>query len=267
MLQLHSLLAKVGPKDRKFGVKARLTGALNVTVNILKQNLLNSKLVLPCLQVLRVYSSNSVNAISLGKSGAVELMFKIVGPYSKKNTTVLKVALDTLGALLKSKNNARRAVDRGHVPALLLAYHDWHRNDAHHRHMLIRKGLLACLRNVTNIKEGRKAFNEADGMRVLYNTSTECLPVRTLDPLVNTSSLIMRKCFPKNRLPLPTIKSAFRYPLPHVPAGGPVAQIYSQMPGGSREDHVTCLNNNNNSNNNNNNNNKPLQNGAAYTVS
>uniref|UniRef100_A0A8C5F6K4 Cytosolic carboxypeptidase 1 n=1 Tax=Gadus morhua TaxID=8049 RepID=A0A8C5F6K4_GADMO len=231
MLQLHSLLAKVGPKDRKFGVKARLTGALNVTVNLLKQNLLNSKLVLPCLQVLRVYSSNSVNAISLGKSGAVELMFKIVGPHTKKNTTLLKVALDTLGALLKSKTNARRAVDRGHVPLLLFAYQDWHRNDTRQRHMLIRKGLLASLRNITNIKCGRTAFIEADGMRVLYNTSNECLPVRTLDPLVNTSSLIMRKCFPKNRLPLPTIKSAFHYPLPHVPAGGPVAQIYSQMPG------------------------------------
>jgi hypothetical protein len=31
-----------------------------------------------------------VNAISLGKSGAVELMFKIVGPHTKKNTTLLK---------------------------------------------------------------------------------------------------------------------------------------------------------------------------------
>lgn len=60
----------------------------------------------------------------------------------------------------------------------------------------------------------------------------ECLPVRTLDPLVNTSSLIMRKCFPKNRLPLPTIKSAFHYQLPHIPAAGPVAQLYSQPPGG-----------------------------------
>uniref|UniRef100_A0A668AX46 Cytosolic carboxypeptidase 1 n=1 Tax=Myripristis murdjan TaxID=586833 RepID=A0A668AX46_9TELE len=231
MLQLHSLLAKVGPKDRKFGVKARLNGALNVTVNLLKQNLQNTKLLLPCLQVLRVYSTNSVNAISLGKNGVVELMFKIVGPYSKKNTSLLKVALDTLGALLKSKTNARRAVDRAHVPALLAVYQDWHRNDTRQRHMLIRKGLLACLRNITNIKLGRKAFIEADGMRILYNTSTECLPVRTLDPLVNTSSLIMRKCFPKNRLPLPTIKSAFRYQLPHVPAGGPVAQLYNQPPG------------------------------------
>ncbi|XP_026177502.1 cytosolic carboxypeptidase 1 isoform X4 [Mastacembelus armatus] len=231
MLQLHSLLAKVGSKDRKFGVKARLSGALNVTVNLMKQNLQNTKLLLPCLQVLRVYSTNSVNAIYLGKNAVVELMFKIVAPYSKKNTSLLKVALDALGALLKSKTNARRAVDGGHVPILLAVYLDWHRNDTRHRHMLIRKGLLVCLRNITNIKLGRKAFIEADGMRVLYNTSTECLPVRTLDPLVNTSSLIMRKCFPKNRLPLPTIKSAFCYQLPHIPAVGPVAQLYSQPPG------------------------------------
>lgn len=230
MLELHSLLAKVGPKDRKFGVKARLSGALNTTVNLMKQNLQNIRLLLPCLQVLRVYSANSVNAISLGKNGVVELMFKIVAPYSKKNTSLLKVALDALGALLKSKTNARRAVDGGYVPVLLALYQDWHRNDTRHRHMLIRKGLLVCLRNITNIKLGRKAFIDADGMRILYNSSTECLPVRTLDPLVNTSSLIMRKCFPKNRLPLPTIKSAFHYQLPHVPAVGPVAQLYSQPP-------------------------------------
>ncbi|XP_029017014.1 cytosolic carboxypeptidase 1 isoform X2 [Betta splendens] len=231
MLQLHSLLAKVGPKDRKFGVKSRLSGSLSVTVNLIKQNLQNTKLLLPCLQVLRVYSTNSVNAISLGKNGVVELMFKIIAPYSKKNTSLHKVALDALGALLKSKTNARRAVDGRHVPVLLALYLDWHRNDTRHRHMLIRKGLLICLRNITNIKLGRKAFVEADGMRILYNTSTECLPVRTLDPLINTSSLIMRKCFPKNRLPLPTIKSAFQYQLPHVPASGPVAQLYSQPPG------------------------------------
>ncbi|XP_068616800.1 cytosolic carboxypeptidase 1 [Brachionichthys hirsutus] len=231
MLQLHSLLAKVGPKDRKFGVKARLSGAMNVTVCLIKQNLQNSKLLLPCLQVLRVYSTNLVNSISLGKNGVVELMFKIVVPYIKKNSSLLKVALDALGALLKSKTNARRAVDGGYVPIVLALYLDWHRNDTRHRHMLIRKGLLVILRNITNIKLGRKAFIEADGMRILYNSSSECLPVRTLDPLINISSLIMRKCFPKNRLPLPTIKSAFHYQLPHVPVVGPAAQLYSQPPG------------------------------------
>lgn len=124
--------------DRKFGVKARLSGALHVTANLIKQNLHNSKLLLPCLQVLRVYSANCksfekhftfffffwllyvlvedrncnknlllstlslmrvlvcvpvlkvVNAISLGKNGAVELIFKITAPYSTKNTSLLK---------------------------------------------------------------------------------------------------------------------------------------------------------------------------------
>lgn len=58
------------------------------------------------------------------------------------------------------------------MPVLLALYLDWHRNDTRHRHMLIRKGLLICLKNITNIKLGRKAFIEADGMRILYNTST-----------------------------------------------------------------------------------------------
>ncbi|XP_016090765.1 cytosolic carboxypeptidase 1 isoform X2 [Sinocyclocheilus grahami] len=231
MLHIHSLLVKVGLKDRKFGVKARLNGALNATLNLVKHNLQNYKLLLPCLQVLRVYSSNLVNAVSLGKSGALEIMFEIIGPFSKKSTTLLKVALDTLASLLKSGMNARRAVDTGYLPTLLTIYQDWHRNDTRHRHVVIRKSILGCIKNLTNIKLGRKAFIDANGMRILYNTSTECLSVRTLDPLVNTSSLIMRKCFPKNRLPLPTIKSVFHHPLPHIPAGGPVAQLYNQPPG------------------------------------
>ena len=54
MYSVHNHLCS----DRKFGVKARLSGALNATVNLTKQNLQNTKLILPCLQVLRVYSTN-----------------------------------------------------------------------------------------------------------------------------------------------------------------------------------------------------------------
>ncbi|XP_056380356.1 cytosolic carboxypeptidase 1 isoform X2 [Hyla sarda] len=230
MVLLHSLLAKIGPKDKKFGIKARVSGALNISLNLVKQNLQCPKLLLPCLQVIRVYCMNSVNAVYLGKNGAVELLFKIIGPFSKKNTSLMKVTLDTLASLLKSKTNARKALDRGYVQGLLTIYLDWHRHDTRHRHMLIRKGILQCLKSITNIKLGRKAFIDANGMKILYNTSQDCQAVRTLDPLVNTSSLIMRKCFPKNRLPLPTIKSAFQFQLPIIPTSGPVAQIYSLPP-------------------------------------
>uniref|UniRef100_A0A8C0GLC3 Cytosolic carboxypeptidase 1 n=1 Tax=Chelonoidis abingdonii TaxID=106734 RepID=A0A8C0GLC3_CHEAB len=194
MVQLHSLLAKIGPKDKKFGVKARICGTLNISLNLVKQSLQNHRLILPCLQVLRVYSTNSVNAVSLGKNGVVELMFKIIGPFSKKNTGLMKVALDTLAALLKSKTNARRAVDRGYVHVLLTSYVDWHRHDSRHRHMLIRKGILQCIKSVTNIKLGRKAFIDANGMKILYNTSQKtyiCLTYRafyiTVDDVVDES--------------------------------------------------------------------------------
>lgn len=54
---------------------------------------------------------------------------------------------------------------------LLTIYVDWHRHDSRHRHMLIRKGILQCIKNVTNTKLGRKAFLDVGGMKILYNTS------------------------------------------------------------------------------------------------
>lgn len=69
------------------------------------------------------------------------------------------------------ETNARRAVDRGCVQVLLTIYVDWHRHDNRHRNMLIRKGILQSLKSVTNIKLGRKAFIDANGMKILYTTS------------------------------------------------------------------------------------------------
>ncbi|EPY82407.1 hypothetical protein CB1_000657002 [Camelus ferus] len=120
-------------------------------------------------KILHLAQSQAVNSVSLGKNGVVELMFKIIGPFSKKNSGLMKVALDTLAALLKS---------------------NWHRHDNRHRNMLIRKGILQSLKSVTNIKLGRKAFIDANGMKILYNTSQ----------------------------------------LPVIPVTGPVAQLYSLPP-------------------------------------
>lgn len=104
------------------------------------------------------------------------LSFLLLPCFSLSRPTLVKYTLSVLSLLLLplpcAETNARRAVDGGHVAILLALYLDWHRNDTRHRHMLIRKGLLVCLRNITNIKLGRKAFIEADGMRVLYNSST-----------------------------------------------------------------------------------------------
>lgn len=90
VLNILSILIELVSSDKKFGVKARVNGALTVTLNLVKQHFQNYRLVLPCLQLLRVYSTNSVNSVSLGKNGVVELMFKIIGPFSKKNSGLMK---------------------------------------------------------------------------------------------------------------------------------------------------------------------------------
>lgn len=104
------------------------------------------------------------------------LSFLLLRCLPSSHPTVVKYKSSVLSLLPLplpcAETNARRAVDGGHVSVLLALYLDWHRNDTRHRHMLIRKGLLVCLRNITNIKLGRKAFIEADGMRILYNSST-----------------------------------------------------------------------------------------------
>ncbi|KAJ7411580.1 cytosolic carboxypeptidase 1 isoform X1 [Pitangus sulphuratus] len=65
----------------------------------------NEELMVLLHTLLAKIGPKAVNAVSLGKNGVVELMFKIIGPFSKKNTSLMKVALDTLAALLKSMDD------------------------------------------------------------------------------------------------------------------------------------------------------------------
>lgn len=46
------------PSDRKLCIKARLTGALQVTMNVIKNNTAFFKVLQPALQVLKLYSAN-----------------------------------------------------------------------------------------------------------------------------------------------------------------------------------------------------------------
>ena len=45
--------------DRKFCIKARLTGALLVTMTMVRNNTTNFRILQPTLQVLKIYTTNS----------------------------------------------------------------------------------------------------------------------------------------------------------------------------------------------------------------
>ncbi|XP_071096549.1 cytosolic carboxypeptidase 1-like [Haliotis cracherodii] len=221
IMNIHMVLSRIGHKDRKFAVKARLNKVLLLTLSLIKSNSSSFRNLQCLLQVFKLYTNNSVNASYLGKHSSITVMFKVTSLCGRKHTAVLKLALDNLNNLTKSKSNSARTIGMGGVPTVLSLYTDWHQTDSKHRHINLRKAVLNILKNITNLKSGRKAFVESEGIRVLYETSQEVIDCREMESLILLASIIMRKCCPRNKLPIADVQSCVSYPLPasdfHIP--------------------------------------------------
>ncbi|XP_061172292.1 cytosolic carboxypeptidase 1-like [Saccostrea echinata] len=214
MMLAHYILGKLSQKDRKFATKARLNLVLLITLNLIKNNLYNFKNLQSLLQVFKAYTNNSVNASYLGKQNSIPPMFRVIQQCGRKHTAILKLALDILTNLTKSRNNAARTIGGEHVPHLLALYHEWHQLDTKHRHVSLRKAILNILKNITNLRSGRKALADANGIQVLYDSALEVIDCREMESLILLASVIMRKCCPRNKLPLDNLQSPFRQELP-----------------------------------------------------
>ncbi|XP_037688917.1 cytosolic carboxypeptidase 4 [Choloepus didactylus] len=216
LLPLFRLLAKVGLRDKKFGQKALELEALDVTLILARKNLSHSQNLLHCLWALRVFASSVTTGAMLGVNGAMELLFKVITPYTQTCTRTIRVATEVLAALLKSKSNSRRAVNRGYVSGLLRLYQDWHCHDTVHAYMQIRRALLLCLKHIAALRSGREAFLAAQGMEILFSTTQNCLDNKTMEPVTSLVLQILRQCYPKCLLPLVTASSAYAFPVPGV---------------------------------------------------
>ncbi|XP_076102521.1 cytosolic carboxypeptidase 1-like isoform X2 [Mytilus galloprovincialis] len=213
LILAHQVLAKLSSKDRKFSTKARLHRTLLITLSLIKSNICQFKNLQCLLQVFKSYTNNSVNASYLGKHNAIPPMFRVIQQCGRKHTTVLKLALEIVYNVTKSRNNAARTIGGEHVPHLLGLYQDWHQLDTKHRHVNIRKAILNILKNITNLKSGRKALADANGIQILYDTAQDVIDCREMESLILLASVIMRKCCPRNKLPC-DIRSPVKFDLP-----------------------------------------------------
>ncbi|KFQ60843.1 Cytosolic carboxypeptidase 4, partial [Pelecanus crispus] len=214
LLPLLRLLARVGQRDRKFGLKAQKAEATDIILSLVRRNLGHHLHLTHCLWVLRVCASNVTTGTTLGINGAMELLFKVITPYSKRHVRTVRAAIEALAALLKSKSNSRRAVNRGYLGELLRLYQDWHHNDISNNYIYIRRGLLLCLKHITNIQLGRETFLGSHGMEILFTSVQDCLSCKNLDAITTTVTQILRKCYPKECLPVVTVRSSYFFPLP-----------------------------------------------------
>ncbi|NXB45051.1 CBPC4 carboxypeptidase, partial [Leucopsar rothschildi] len=214
LLPLLRLLARVGQRDRKFGLKVQKAEATDIILSLARRHLGHHLHLTHCLWVLQVCASNVTTGTMLGINGAMELLFKVITPYSKRHVRTVRAAIGALAALLRSKSNSRRAVNRGYLGELLRLYQDWHLNDVSNNYIYIRRGLLLCLKYITNIQLGRETFLGSRGMEILFTSVQDCLSCKSLDPIITTATHILRKCYPKEHLPVVTVRSSYSFPLP-----------------------------------------------------
>lgn len=87
-----------------------------------------------------------------------------------------------------------------------------------------------------SVGSGRKALADANGIQILYDSAQEVIDCREMESLILLASVIMRKCCPRNKLPLDKLQSPFNLELPEselYPTGQGVYQD------GSRSNSVT----------------------------
>ncbi|XP_074090237.1 cytosolic carboxypeptidase 4 isoform X2 [Macrotis lagotis] len=220
LLPLLRLLVKVGQRDKKFGQKALELEALDVTLILARKNLSHNQNLIHCLWTLQVFASRVSTAAMLGINGAMELLFKVITPYSRKRTRIIRAATEVLAVLLKSKSNSRRAVNRGYLNGLLRLHQDWQNHDTSNDFIQIRRSLLICLKHITNIQSGREAFLGAQGMEILFATMQNYLGNQSMDAIISIVIQILRKCYPKSSLPLATANSYYSFSVPGGIASG-----------------------------------------------
>ncbi|XP_030643627.1 cytosolic carboxypeptidase 4 [Chanos chanos] len=220
LLPLLHLLAKVGQRDCRIGVKAEKAEAVLLTLSLLRQNMNHARRAAACLWLLRVFCSSVTTATLLGRNRGLDAVFKLIYPHTTKHLRTVKAAIDALAALLCSKANCKTAVAKGYISDLLKLYEDWHINDASHEHVPIRRSLLHCLHHASNTSVGRTTLVAEGGIALLYHTTQMCLATKSLECLVESAVQLMRKCYPKCPIALTSDQSVHRFPLPGRPDDG-----------------------------------------------
>uniref|UniRef100_A0A3Q4H1C3 AGBL carboxypeptidase 1 n=1 Tax=Neolamprologus brichardi TaxID=32507 RepID=A0A3Q4H1C3_NEOBR len=239
LIPLLHLLAKVGHKDRRIGMKAEEAGAVLLTLNLLKHNDQHARRTAACLWVIQVFCSSGTQyscfCHQLGVkfiSWRLTLKIIIAAISLNSNPNITLILNPTLHIVIQStlllnssltrKANVCSAVSKGYISGFLWLYEDWHNKDNQDVAIAIRHALLCCLLKATDSTAGRQAFLSQGGIRLLYQTA-QCL--------VEPSMQLMRKCLPRIPLPVTSDQSAYSFLLPGTPAFPDVSETPGKVPG------------------------------------
>uniref|UniRef100_A0A672F6B0 ATP/GTP binding protein-like 1 n=1 Tax=Salarias fasciatus TaxID=181472 RepID=A0A672F6B0_SALFA len=230
LLPLLHLLAKVGHRDRRIGVKAEDAGAVLLVLKLLKHNVHHARRAAACLWVIRVFSSSVCTAKLIGENQGLDIIYHLIPLICITFTITIKITVMSSPTLCPSFTGANisSVVHKGYISGLLWLYKDWHTKDTQHVAVEVRYALLCCLHKATCSTAGRQALVSDGGLGLLYETTQSCLSNKSLECLVEPSVQLMRKCLPKTPLPLTSDQSVYTFPLPGRPPAAPDVGVNSE---------------------------------------
>ncbi|XP_005933619.2 cytosolic carboxypeptidase 4 isoform X2 [Haplochromis burtoni] len=95
LIPLLHLLAKVGHKDRRIGMKAEEAGAVLLTLNLLKHNGQHARRTAACLWVIQVFCSSVSTANLIGENHGLDVIYRLIPQYTTKHLHAINTAVDS----------------------------------------------------------------------------------------------------------------------------------------------------------------------------
>ncbi|KAA8590717.1 hypothetical protein FQN60_014651, partial [Etheostoma spectabile] len=91
LLPLLHLLAKVGHRDRRIGVKAEEAGAVLLTLNLLRQNAQHGSRAAACLWAIQVFCSSVSTANLIGANHGLDVIYCLIPQCSPKHLPTINI--------------------------------------------------------------------------------------------------------------------------------------------------------------------------------
>ncbi|XP_021925880.1 cytosolic carboxypeptidase 1-like isoform X7 [Zootermopsis nevadensis] len=221
MLELMWLLAQLAQRDSKFSVKTRLVGATKTFHNVLRTYCNNTKLLYPVLLVIKCLARSSSTTSLLVKDGIVATMEKIIVCIGFTPNSKLRLSLNVINYLTKSRPCCIQTVKSGLLILLLRIFERWDRYEGR-IHLKICSYIIMTLQHLCSTKIGRKSVCTHNGLTLLHKFSTHCPEDKSYDSVLARVCYIINICLDRKQLPvqstsspaiftLPTLKEVYRY--------------------------------------------------------
>ncbi|RXG59360.1 Cytosolic carboxypeptidase 1 [Armadillidium vulgare] len=207
---IHGLqvIAKLASKDAKMAVKCRLVGGVKLTHQLIHTHSKNNQLLLPLLIILKFITKNPTNQMVLGKDGCVTTLLNLLNSLPKTHWAKIKLILENLALLTKTKSNVVRLVRENGIVKLLSLLESWEKTEKRHQVKVLRS-LLSVLSHLCDSKHGRKAVIGLKGNEVLHKFIMSCPSDSKFDSILGIALNVFLKCSSKDELPVMSLRGAF----------------------------------------------------------